>query len=228
MWLVCAWLPSWYMHEHSASGTQVPNQCMLECPLRSCLSTQTEGCVLCMSTQSARARMPMQFMLENPNIPWTSYSQFVHQHPDIHPKCCTGQVLVAGAAVMPLGTASCETGEKTPNAPSPTEEPSGSHLRHTQERAAAVSIWEMRRERWLRRWGWRCALGRKQSMCKECIPRDWLQDNSWVLLISLILHVFYRSVRNITSGTRNRSCLRSSEPAACDSATSPWELKPRE
>lgn len=38
-------------------------------------------------------------------------------------------------------------------------------------------------------------------MCKECIPRDWLQDNSLVFLISLILHVFYRSVRNVTSGT---------------------------
>lgn len=40
-------------------------------------------------------------MLEDPNIPIT------------HPECCVGQVLVAGAAVMPL-PASCD---KTPNAP---------------------------------------------------------------------------------------------------------------
>jgi len=81
--------------------------------------------------------MTKEFMLEDPNIPRMSPSQFVHEHPInsprvLHPACM--QVSVAGAAVVPLpgGGTSCGNGGNTQNTQSisPSEKPLVPQLRH--------------------------------------------------------------------------------------------------
>lgn len=202
---------------------------MLEHSSTSCMSTQiTEGCVLCMSTQSALQEwMPMQFMPEDPNIPWTSHSQCVHQYPNNSPRVlqwagfnswgCSDASARCWAQPMKL----LWNWWKTPNAPSINHQKNPQDL-FSRKRSGCKHLRNVEGEMAEKTLGWRCALGRKQTICKD----GWLQDNSRVFLISLILHVFYRTVRNVTSGTRNRSCFRSCEPAACDSVACPRELKP--
>ena len=135
--------------------------------------------------------MPKKFMLEDPNIPCMSPSQFVHEHPINSAKvlrwACM-QVSVAGAAVLLLPgaghsqcPASCETGGNTQNDPKhqpfrrAPSTPAQTYLR----KSSSCKQWRhVEGETAEEMWGWRGGHGRRHSMYKECIPRDWLQDDS--------------------------------------------------